>query len=104
MDDLLSLIKELDLDHIFANSNGQVYDRLAHIIWKEPQLYKDTILMGGFCQLSLRYTTIIKKHSIKGYQKWVTDVETVAFGSTGASVEGRHYYHNIRINKEIFSA
>ena len=37
LDDLLSLIKELDLDHIFAHSNGQTYARLAHIIWKEPQ-------------------------------------------------------------------
>ena len=101
---ILSLIKELDLDHIFAHSNGQVYDRLAQIIWKEPQLHKDTIMMGGLHQLSLRYKTIIKRHSIKGYQKWVIDVETVAFGSTGASVKGRHYYHNIRINKEIFSA
>ena len=45
---------------------------------------------------------IFKRHSIKSYQKWVVD--TVAFGSAGATVEGRHYYRNIRINKEIFCA
>ena len=41
LDDLLSLIKELNLDHISAHSDEQVYARLVHIIWKEPQLYKD---------------------------------------------------------------
>ena len=36
LDDLLSLIKELDLDHIFAHSDQQVYSRLTHIFWKRP--------------------------------------------------------------------
>ena len=48
LDDLLFLINELDLDHIFVHSNEQVYARLAHIIWKEPQFCKNIILMGGF--------------------------------------------------------
>ena len=32
LDDLLSLIKELDLDHIFAHSDEKVYGRPGHII------------------------------------------------------------------------
>ena len=38
MDDLFSMIKELDLGHIFAHPDEQVYARLVHIIWKEPDL------------------------------------------------------------------
>ena len=49
---------------------------------------------------SIRLKAIFKRHSIKGYQKWVVDA--VAFGSAGTAVEGRHYCCNIRINKEIF--
>ena len=105
LNDLISLIEELDLDHIFAHSDEQVYARLAHIIWKEPQLYKDIIiLMGGFHQLRVIQKISFKRHSIKGHQKWVVDTETVLFGSEGASDEGRHYYRDMRINKETFCA
>ena len=55
--------------------------------------------MGG-----LRQKTIFKRHSIKGYQKWVVAAKTVAFGSAGAAVDGRYYYCKMRINKEIFCA
>ena len=100
LDDLISLIKELYLDHIVAHSHEQVYARLAHIMWKKRQLYKDTItLMGRFLKLRVRQETTFKRHSIKGYQKQVVDAETVAFGSAGVVVEDRHYYCNIIINK-----
>ena len=56
------------------------------------------MLMGGFHQLGVRQKTIFKRYSIKGYQKWVVDAETVAFGSAGAAAEGCHYYRNMRIN------
>ena len=60
--------------------------------------------MEGFHQLHVRQKTIFKRHSIKGYQKWVVDAETVAFGSAGAAVEGRHYDLIMRIKKKIFCA
>ena len=70
------------------------------LIWKEPQLYKDTIiLMGRFHQLRVRHRTIFKRHSIKGYQKWVVAAETLAFGSAEVAVEGRHYYRNMMISR-----
>ena len=95
LDDLLSLIKELGLDQVFAHSDEQVNARLAHIVWNEPQLHKDIIiLMGGFHQLSATQKTIFKRHSIKSYQKWVVDTETVGFGSAGAtSSRGLHCEH-----------
>ena len=67
---------------------------------KKPQLYKDTtILMGRFRQLRVKQKTVFKRHSIKSYQKWVVDAETVAFGSAGVTIEGRHYYRNMIIKK-----
>ena len=48
--------------------------------------------------------TIYKRHALRGYQRWVTDAKTVSPGSSETSVEGRHRYTNMRINKEMFSA
>ena len=39
-----------------------------------------------------------------GYQKWVIDAKAIAPGSSDAAVEERHYYRNMRINKEMFCA
>ena len=52
----LLLMAELDIPHIFAHAGERVYARLAHILWKEPELYKNVvILMGGFRQLRVRF-------------------------------------------------
>ena len=48
--------------------------------------------------------TIYKGHALRGYQKWVIDAKAIALGSPDATVEGRHYYRNMRINKEMFCA
>ena len=39
LDDLLEMMEDLGIGHIFAHSDEQVYARLAHIIWQNPQLY-----------------------------------------------------------------
>jgi len=58
---LLDLMKEVE--HIFAHSDEQVYARLAHILWKFPEVYKDiVILMGGFHQLRVRQRILYKRH------------------------------------------
>ena len=36
LDSLLELMKELEIGHIFAHADEQVYARLCHIIWKYP--------------------------------------------------------------------
>ena len=57
-------MRDLDLDHIFSDGDEQVYARLAHIIWKEPELYRNIdILMGGFHELRVRQKTNKKKCS-----------------------------------------
>ena len=98
-------MRDLDLDHIFAHGDEQVYARSAHINWKEPELYRDiVILMGGFHELHVRQKTIYKRHALRGYQKWVVDAKTIARGSSDAGAEVRRYYRNMRINEEIFCA
>ena len=102
---MLDMMEDLGLGHIFAHSDEQVYARLAHIIWKDPQLYQNiVILMGGFHQLRVKQKIIHKRHSIKGYQTWCTDAGTIAGGSSDAAIEGRHYYRSMRIHKEMFCA
>ena len=103
LEDLLELLKDLEIDHILAHSDEHVYDRLCHIIWKKPTRFQALILlMGGFHQLTVRQKTIFKRHNIMGYHKWLTDAGVVAARYADAAVEGRHYYRNMRINKELF--
>eukprot|EP00795_Rhopilema_esculentum_P013857 gene13857-4799_t len=55
-DKLFDLMKELEIGHVFAHADEQVYARLAHILWKYPEVYqKVIILMGGFHQLRSHY-------------------------------------------------
>ena len=105
-------MKDLDLTHNFGHGDEhvqatfmQVYARLAHIIWKNPELYRNiTTLIGIFHELRVRQETIYKRHALRGYQKWVIDPKTIAPGLSDAAIEGRHYYRNIRIIKEMFCA
>ena len=45
--------------------------------------------------------TIYKGHVLRGYQKWVIDAKAIALVRL---MQGRHYYRNMRINKEMFCA
>ena len=60
--------------------------------------------MGEFHELCVRQKTIYKQNALCWYQKWVIDAKTIAPGSSDAAIEGRHYYRNMRNNKEMFSA
>ena len=102
LDDLLKVIRGLDLDHIFAHGYEQVYvdDPLAYIIWKYSELYRNiAILIGGFDELHVRQKSFYERHFLRGYQKRVINRRTIAPNSSDTAVEGRHYYRNIKINK-----
>ena len=62
LDDLLKVVRDLDQEHIFAHGEEQVYARLAHIIWKDPELYRNIVmLMGGFHELRVRQKNNLQK-------------------------------------------
>ena len=75
---LLRVMKELDIGHIYAHADEQVYARLAHILLKYPDC--------------------------KGYKSWWTDAGVIAMGSVDKAAEGGHYHRNIRLHKECFCA
>ena len=55
LDDLLDIMKKLDLDHIFAHADELVDSKFVHILWKFSDIYNRVIvLMGGFHQLRVR--------------------------------------------------
>ncbi len=71
LDKLLDLMKESEIGHVFAYADKQVYARLAHILWKHPEVYQQVvILMGGFHQLRVRQRILYKQHACKGYKSW----------------------------------
>ena len=62
LDDLLDIMKELDLDHIFVHADELVYSKLVYIFWKFPDIYDRVIvLMGGFNQLRVLQKQICKQ-------------------------------------------
>ena len=64
LDDLLDIMKELGLDHIFPHADELVYLKLVHILWKFPDIYNRVIvLMGGFYQLRVRQKQIYKLYA-----------------------------------------
>ena len=98
-------MKELEIGHVFAHADEQVYPRLAHILWKYPEVYqKVVILMGGFHQVRVRQIILYKQHACKGYKSWWVDDGTIAAGSAGKAAEGGHYYRNMRLHKGTFNA
>ena len=105
LDDLKTMSDELKIPHIFAHADEQVYARLAHLIWSDPEEYKNVlILMGGFHQLRVRQKTIYKRYYCLGMKKWFIDAGVIAEGSADMATEGRHYYRCMRLLKESFNA
>ena len=56
LDELLKVMRDLNLDHIFAHGEKQVYvSYYVCIIWKDLELYRNIdILMGRFHKLRAR--------------------------------------------------
>ena len=105
LDRLLDLMKDLEVKHIFAHSDEQVYARLAHILWKFPEAYTYiVILMGGFHQLRVRQRILYKRHGCMGYKSWWIDAGDIVSGSADKAAEGHHYYRSMRLHKETFNA
>ncbi len=66
LDKLPDLMKELEIGHVFAYADEQVYARLAHILWKHPEVYQQAaILMGGVHQLRVRQIILYQRHACK---------------------------------------
>ena len=105
LDDLLDIMKELDLEHIFAHADELVYSKLVHILWKFPDIYNCVIvLMGDFHQLRVRQKQIYKQYACLDFKSWFIDSGVMPKGSADQTIEGKHYYRSMRILKESFNA
>ena len=103
LENLLKVMTDLDLDHIFAHCYKQVYVPLANIIWNYSELYRNiVILIGVFDKLRVRQKNVYKRHVLKGHQKRVKDPKAIAPDSSDATLERRRYYRNMKINIELF--
>ena len=82
LDDLLDIMKELDLDHIFAHADELIYSKLVYILWKFPEIYDRVIvLMGGFHQLRVRQKQIFKQYECLDFKSRFIDSGVIAKGS-----------------------
>ena len=105
LETLKDIAEELNLNHIFAHADEQVYAQLAQIIWKHGDYYKNIIiLMGGFHQMRVAQRLLYKRFGCLGYKEWFIDAGTIASGSADRACEGNHYYRSMRLHKESFDA
>ena len=105
LETLKHIAEELNLDHIFAHADEQVYAQLAQIIWKHGEYYKNVIiLMGGFHQLRVAQRLLYKRFGCLDYKEWFIDAGAIASGSADKACEGNHYYRSMRLHKEGFDA
>ena len=90
---------------MFVHSDELVYSKLCHILWKNPELYKQVILlMGGFHQLRVMQKILYKRYNCRQIQQICVEAEVIAKGSSDQAFEGRHYYRCLRVHKECFDA
>ena len=105
LDNLLDIINDLEISHIYVITDEMVYSKLCHITWKNPELYKcNVILIGGFHQLRVKQRLIFKRINCICIKNWCVDAGVIAPGSAAQAVEGRHYYRCMHVHKECFDA
>ena len=100
---MLQVIVDLELQYIFVHLDEDVYSKLCHLLWKNPDLYQKIILlMGGFHQLRVLQKILYKRHLCHGYKEWCVDAKTIAEGSACQAWKGRYYYRSMKCHKECF--
>ena len=93
LDDLLDIMKELDLDHILAHADELVYSKLVHILWKFPDIYNRVIvLMGGFHQLRVRQKQIYKRYVYLDFRSWFIDSGVIGERSADQAIKWRRFF------------
>ena len=64
----------LQIPHIFAHADEQVYARILHLIWKHGESYSTIIpLSGAFHHLRVIQKIIFKRHGVIGHKDWFVD-------------------------------
>ena len=56
-------------------------------------------LLGGFHTIMVKLKILYKKYRTLGFRDWWVDAGANAEGSSVQVVEGRHYFHAIRLHK-----
>ena len=105
LDSIIEIINDLEISYMFVRSDEAVYSKLCHILWKNPELYKQVIsLMGGFHQLRVMQKILYKRYNCGNIQEICIEADVIAKGSSDQAFEGRHYYRCLRVHKEVFDA
>ena len=105
LDSIIEIINDLEISYMFVHSDEAVYSKLCHILWKNPELYKQVILlMGGFHQLRVMQKILYKRYNCRNIQEICVEADVIAKCSSYQAFEGRHCYRCLRVHKEVFDA
>ena len=69
LDFLLDLKSDLEINHIFCQSDQDVFYKISQIIWKDKKYERVINIMGGFHILLVKLKILYKKYNL---QQWFT--------------------------------
>ena len=107
MDSLLSVISDLELDHIFTHADEDILSKLLKIKWNDPEKYgKIEPFAGGFHFIRVIHAILYKRYSFIGLKDWFIQCGVIAEGSAEKAVKGKgnSYYRCNRLHKTGFCA
>ena len=62
MDDLLKIMSDLGLSHIYAHADEDIYRNIVQLKWKYKDLYQNIVpVMGGFHELRVYQRLVYKQ-------------------------------------------
>ena len=100
MERALSIVNSLTLSSIVCVFDQAIYSKACHIKWKEPDKFKNCVLMMGmFYWLMMFMSVLHKRFADAGLRDTLIQSSIVAEESVDSALRGKQYNKGIRLYK-----
>lgn len=101
----LTIIEALNLDVIVCVFDQAIYSKACEIKWREPEKFKNCVLMMGIFHLLMVYMSILnKRFGDAGLRDALVQSSIIAEGSVESALCGKGYKRGIRLYKVFYEA
>ena len=101
----VAIQSSLHLQKIAVVFDQALFAKATEIVWKDPQKFKNVLLMmGNFHTICNLMSTIGKMFGDAGLRDLAVESGVIAEGSIGRVLEGKHYNRAVRLHKLIYEA
>ena len=95
----------INLDAIICVFDQAIYAKAVEIKWKDPNKYKNCIIMLGMFHMVMMYLGVIgKRLKDAGMRDVLIQSEISSGGSVDRALSGKMYNHAVRCNKLFYEA